>query len=312
VPAEPSDIRLGVKEHLLSASDRAALQSLIPLASGLGAGTIFGLFFVGRRRASYAVFESIAIVAVLVSVGTTAYYAIALLHRDTAITNKELAETAVPLVVAAVLLILITIVARLRGATQRVTVLLPLVLVAVVAAIELASSGIALEPSAAPVVAVAILAAGAAFGALGTVIDGRARRSVRRAEHDRLALLTSRGYAPIEARLAPAVPRLAGEDGAPAIDVWRRGEANFIDGSGAPRLRDSVDDRWQSLAAGEAREAIGAVVLLEVEPAGGPRRAAAPTELRLATLRPGTEPPRHTATLAANGDGLFDVTDLVV
>jgi hypothetical protein len=101
------------------------------------------------RRAVFAVFEAIAIVAVLVSVASTAYYAIALLHRDTAITNSELVETALPLVVAAVLLILISIAARLRGATQRIVVLLPLVLVAVVAAIELASSGIALDPDAA-------------------------------------------------------------------------------------------------------------------------------------------------------------------
>jgi hypothetical protein len=319
VPAERSDIGGGVKEAFLNvvavaklgAGDRAALQSLIPLASGLGAGTIFGLFFVGRRRAGFAVFESIAIVAVMVAVATTAYYSIALLHRDTAITNKELAETAVPLLVAAVLLILISIVARLRGATQRIAVLLPLVLVAVIAAIELASSGAAVEPNAAPAVALVILAAGAAFGALGTVIDGRARRSVRRAQHDRLALLTSRGYAPTEAPFAAALPRLAGEGAAPSIGVWRRGEATFLDGRAAGRLRDAVDERWQSLAAGDAREAIGPLVLLEVEPLGGHRRAAAPTVLRLATLRPGAEPPRHTATLAVNNDGLFDISDLV-
>jgi hypothetical protein len=319
LPAGPSGIGAGVKEHLLAlfavaklgAGDRSALQSLIPLASGLGAGTIFGLFFVGRRRASYAVFESIAIVAVLVSVATTSYYAISLLHRDEAITNSELVETAVPLVVAAVLLILISIVARLRGATQRMAVLLPLVLVAVVAAIEIASSGIVIEPSAAPVVAIVILAAGAGFGALGMVVDSRARRSARRAEHDRLALLTGRGYALAEARLGPALPRLAGEDAPPPLDVWRRGEAAFIDGPGTARLRDAVDERWSALATGEARGPLGAAVLLEVEPVGGPRHAAAPTELRLATLRPGAEPPRRTATLAASGDGLFDVTDLL-
>src|SRR6201996_2412073 len=207
VPAERSDIRGGVKEHLLSASDRAALQSLIPLASGLGARTIFGLFFVGRRRARFSGFDSIAIVAVLVAVATTAYYCIALLHRDTAITNKELAETAVPLVVAAVLLILISIVARLQGATQRVAVLLPLVLVAVIAAIELASSGVAVEPTAAPVIALVILAAAAAFGALGTLVDARAPREARRAEHPRLALLAGRGSVAAEARLALALPR---------------------------------------------------------------------------------------------------------
>lgn len=342
MPAERSGIRPGVKEHLLtvfalarlSASDRAALQSLIPLASGLGAGTIFGLFFVGRRRAGFAVFEAIAIVAVLVSVASTAYYAIALLHRDTAITNRELVETAMPLVVAAVLLILISIVARLRGATQRIVVLLPLVLVAVVATIELAGSGVAIEPDAAPVVALLILAAGAGFGALGTLLDARSRRSVRRAEHDRLALLTGRGYALAEARLALALPRLAGEDAPPPIDVWRRGDHVFIDGAGALRLRDEVDERWQSLADGEARGPLAAAtpdavdacgltadapggtpsataVLLEIEASGGSRRGRNPTELRLLILRPGSEPPRRTATLAANGDGLFDVTDLV-
>jgi hypothetical protein len=316
LPAGRSGIRAGVREHLislattLSASDRAALQSLIPLASGLGAGTIFGLFFVGRRRAGFAVFEAIAIVAVLVSVAATAYYAIALLHRDTAITNRELVETAVPLVIAAVLLILISVVARLRGATQRITVLLPLVLVAVVATVELGSSGIAIEPGAAPVVALVILAGGAGFGALGALIDSRARRAARRAEHGRLLLLGGRGYTAAEAALAVALPRLPGESAAPSVDVWRRGEATFIDGPGASRLREAVDDRWQALAEGEAHGAVGATVLLEVETSGGGRREP-PTELRLATLRPGAEPPRRTATLAANADGLFDVTDLV-
>jgi hypothetical protein len=344
VPAGRFGIRPGVNAHLvlataLGASDRAALQSLIPLASGLGAGTIFGLFFVGRRRAGFAVFEAITIVAVLVAVSTTAYYCIALLHRDTAVSNKELVETALPLVVAAVLLIVMSIVARLRGTTQRIVVVLPLILVAVVAAIELASSGVALEPTAAPVVALVILAAGAAFGALGTLLDGRARREARRAEHDRLALLTGRGYVPAEARLALALPRLpsepptasptadpprattsggasagaltsGGASGGLALDVWRRGDAVFIDGSGAKRLREEVDARWQSLAAGEAHSAIGPFVLLEVESSGS-RRGATPTELRLDTLRPGTATPRRTARLQPNGDGLFDVTELV-
>ena len=320
----------GVNLHLvlaaLGASDRAALQSLIPLASGLGAGTIFGLFFVGRRRAGFAVFEAITIAAVLVAVSTTAYYCIALLHRDTPVSNKELVETALPLVVALVLLIVMSIVARLRGTTQRIVVVLPLVLVAVVATIELARSGAALEPTAAPVVALAILAAGAAFGALGTLLDTRARREARRTEHDRLALLTGRGYVAAEARLALAVPRLPGDpavvgtrkpgvlaasaDAGLPLGVWRRGEAAFIDGPGAKRLREEVDARWQSLAAGEARGAIGPLlVLLEVESTGGRRDT--PNELRLDTLRPGSATPRRTARLQPNGDGLFDVTDLV-
>ena len=299
-----------MKEHVLNPSDRAALQSLVPLAGALGAGTVFGLFFVGRRRASFAVFEAIAIVAVLVSVATTAYWCVALLHRDTAISDQELAETAVPLVVAAVLLILISIVARLRGAAQRITVLLPLVLVAVVATIELASTGASIEPDAAPAVALAIFVGAAGFGALGTVVDRRARQRRRRREHAHLALLAGRGYEPAEARLAVALPRLP-DDAAPTFDLWRRGDSSFLDGAGAARLRDIVDRCWGALAEGEARAALGATVLLEAEPGGASRRGDAPTELRLTTLRAGAEPPRHTATLAANGDGLFDVTELV-
>jgi hypothetical protein len=46
-----------VKQHLLSDGDRAALQALVPLAGALGVGTIFALFFGGRRKSGIAVFE---------------------------------------------------------------------------------------------------------------------------------------------------------------------------------------------------------------------------------------------------------------
>jgi hypothetical protein len=125
-----------------------------------------------------------------------------------------------------------------------------------------------------------------------------------------LALLTGRGYVPAEAHLALALPRLVDGDPDLPLDVWRRDEFAFIDGPGARRLREEVDARWQALAGGEARAAIGPFVLLEVESDGG-RRGGAPTELRLDTLRPGTATPRRTARLRPNADGLFDVTDLV-
>jgi hypothetical protein len=51
-----------MKEHLLNDGDRAALQALVPLAGALGVGTIFALFFGGRRKAGLAVFELFAIV----------------------------------------------------------------------------------------------------------------------------------------------------------------------------------------------------------------------------------------------------------
>ena len=87
-----------MKEQLLSDSDRAALQSLIPLAGALGAGTIFGLFFGGRKRAGFAVFEIFAMVSVLVAVGSTAYFSIALMHANEPISDADLTQTATPLI----------------------------------------------------------------------------------------------------------------------------------------------------------------------------------------------------------------------
>src|SRR6476469_6265503 len=98
-PRTFEDLPATMKEHALNPSDRAALQGLIPLAGALGAGTIFALFFGGRRRGSgIAVFELFAIVAVLVSVGTTAYLAISLLHANEAISDRVLTQTATPLI----------------------------------------------------------------------------------------------------------------------------------------------------------------------------------------------------------------------
>jgi nitrate reductase gamma subunit len=112
-----------VKEQVvshLSDGDRAALQGLIPLAGALGAGTIFALFFGGRRRGSgIAVFELFAIVAGLGSVGTTAYLAIALLHSNEAIGDKVLTQTATPLIFAVFLLVLVSVLGRLPGSAMR-------------------------------------------------------------------------------------------------------------------------------------------------------------------------------------------------
>jgi hypothetical protein len=198
---------VGVKEHFLGASDRAALQSLITLAGTLGAGTIFGLFFAGRRRAvQYVVFEVFAIAAVLASLATTAYFAVALLHQNEPISDRELAETATPLIVAVFLLILISVVARLPGSGERLVALLPLALLAIVAAAELGSTTWAATPDNAFLVALLILAAGFLVGlavwAVGAVLSRRRRRGSFR----RLDALARHGFAPAARGLAFAVP----------------------------------------------------------------------------------------------------------
>lgn len=68
MPAGRSGIRPGVNAHLLfatslGAGDRAALQSLVPLAGAVGAVTIFSLFAGTRRGAALRVFEVFALVA---------------------------------------------------------------------------------------------------------------------------------------------------------------------------------------------------------------------------------------------------------
>jgi hypothetical protein len=113
---------------------------LAPLAGALGVGTIFALFFGGRRKSGVAVFELFAIVAVLTAASSTAYFSLSLLHQNEAITSHELTQTATPLVVAAFLLVFVSFFARLPGSLTRVVTLLPLAIAGIVIAALLASS----------------------------------------------------------------------------------------------------------------------------------------------------------------------------
>jgi hypothetical protein len=70
------------------------------------------------------VFEVFAIAAVLTAAGTTAYFCIALLHQNRAISDHELTETATPLIVAAFLLVFISVFSRLPGSAERVFAIL--------------------------------------------------------------------------------------------------------------------------------------------------------------------------------------------
>lgn len=161
-----------MKEHVLGASDRAALQSLIPLAGALGAGTIFGLFFGGRKRAGFAVFEIFAMVSVLVAVGSTAYFCIALLHANEAITDSDLTRTATPLILAAFLLVFVSILSRLPGSFERLLMLVPLAVgAAFVAALIAGASAWNTDPAHASLAAFLVLAVGAVLSLLTAWVD---------------------------------------------------------------------------------------------------------------------------------------------
>ena len=299
-----------MKEQVLSASDRAALQGLIPLAGALGAGTIFALFFGGKRRGSgIAVFELFAIVAVLVSVGTTAYLAIGLLHRDLPLTDRELTQTAMPLVFAVFLLVLVSMLARLPRSAERVFSVVPLVLVAVVAAAWLASSSWSFQPGDTVLMAMLILGVGglAALAALaGDRLDSHFERGIA---HRRFVRLSTAGYRAAERELRFALPRGTGRGGE-TVSCWTRRDRVYLDQPGCRQLRDRTRARWDRLAEDRGQPPNGATVLTRVYVSRYLLVPVGKRSARLWTFRPGADEEIRVYELEADEDGLFDVTEL--
>jgi hypothetical protein len=314
VPAERSGIRPGVREQLfaaaeLGASDRAALQSLIPLAGALGAGTIFSLFAGTRRGAALRVFEIFAIVAVLTAAGSTAAIAIDLLHADQPIGNRELTQTAMPLVIATLLLIVVSVFNRVSGSVDRMIVLLPMVAVAIFAAAELAVSSWSVDPGSAIWVVMLILLVGLALSLVGWGLDRQGRRAGRRTEQGRVRRLVELGYEPTTIALAPALP--TGAPGGPALSGWARGEVTVLDYEDAERLRDLVRARWDALADGEAAGPVGPTILLDVHLEHWIRHPRGSAELSVTLLSPGAKEPERRIDLPRNEDRLFDISPIV-
>lgn len=287
-----------LKEHVLGASDRAALQSLIPLAGALGAGTIFGLFFGGRKWAGFAVFEIFATVSVLVAVGSTAYFCIALLHADEAITDSDLAKTATPLVFGAFLLVFVSILSRLPGSFERVLMLVPLALgAAFVAALIAGMTAWNTDPAHASLAAILVLAVGAVLSLLTAWVDRMDLSWDRRSSYSRMLRLWGAGYLrsggplswvcrpPPRTRSGPLSP--AGSSGAVSISTpqrcgacapWptRLGRPCPVEGAGAFRLPASTAGEGRDLAAGGAPPAPGAAGDARV-PASAATTTSAPT-----------------------------------
>jgi len=302
-----------MKEHALNPSDRAALQGLIPLAGALGAGTIFALFFGGRRRGSgIAVFELFAIAAVLAAVGTTAYLCISLLHRNEAISDRELTQTATPLIVAAFLLVFVSVLTRLPGSAERVFAVLPLALVGAAFAAWLASSSWSLDPEDASLMAALILGIGGLAALLAWAGERLDSRWQRGSQERRFVRLSGAGYRVEERELGLALPsRRSGGDRA-SLSSWARKERVYLDDAACEQLRTRARARWDRLAAGEVKPPNGSLVLTRVDlsrhlPALGGRR-----RLRLWVFEPAADEEARAYDVEANDDGLFDVTGLGV
>jgi hypothetical protein len=299
-----------MKQHLLSDGDRAALQALVPLAGALGVGTIFALFFGGRRKSGIAVFELFAIVAVLTAAGSTAFFSVSLLHQNEAITSHELTQTATPLVVAAFLLVFVSVFARLPGSLTRIITLLPLAIAGIVIAALLASSSWSAGPENASLFALAMLAVGALVGMAAWLVDRLDIGREGRAEQRRLSRLYAAGYTPAEKDPGFVLPRVDPISTPGELVCWERKDKSYLDLPGWLRLRGEAGSRWRALSTGEARPPSGAAILTDVKVGlrvpGFDRQ---PT-VRVSLLEPSRDSEPRVREIHANEDGLFDVTDL--
>jgi len=300
-----------VKEHALNPSDRAALQGLIPLAGALGAGTIFALFFGGRRRGSgIAVFELFAIVAVLASVGTTAYFSIALLHANEAIGDRELTQTATPLILAVFLLVLVSVLGRLPGSAMRIFSVLPLIVVAAATAAWLASSAWSYKPGETALLAAVILGVGGVTALVAWGGDRLDSRWERRNQQRRFVRLSVAGYRVAERELALALPgRRAGGDRS-SLSCWVRKDRIYLDALACRQLRDRVRARWDRLAEQKGRPPHGAAVLTQVQVSHWTLAMAGIRTVRLSVFAPGEDGEIRVHELESDESGLFDVTGL--
>ncbi len=302
-----------VKEHALNPSDRAALQGLIPLAGALGAGTIFALFFSGRRRGSgIAVFELFAIVAVLVSVGTTAYFSIAQLHANEAISDRELTQTATPLIFAVFLLVLVSVLGRLPGSAMRIFSVLPLIVVAGATAAWLASSAWSFEPGETALLAAVILGVGGVTALLAWGGDRLDNRWERRNRQRRFVRLSVAGYRVAERELALALPSRRADGDRTSLSCWTRKDRVYLDSIACQQLRDKTRARWDRLAEDKGRPPHGAAILAEVYASHWTLALVGIRTARFSVFAPGEDEEIRVHELEADDHGLFDVTGLGV
>jgi hypothetical protein len=273
-------------------------------------GTIFALFFGGRRKSGTAVFELFAMVAVLTAAGSTAFFSVSLLHQNEAITSHDLTQTATPLPVAAFLLVFVSAFARLPGKGLRLFALVPLALSGAVIAALLSSITWSAEPENASVAALIILSVGAVVGGCAWLFERLDISWDRRWEHRRLTRPYGVGYLPVERGLTVVLPRQSGDRGAEDVACWVQKGRSYMDVTGWLRLRREAGARWREFATGEAQPPVGSEILVHVKVGFLIPWIRDHAVVRLSILEPARGGEARTEEVRANEDGLFDVTGL--
>lgn len=253
-----------MKEQVLSAADRDALQSIVNASYAVGAGAIFASFFLGRRNSGLATFEIFTVVAILAGAGTTAYFCISFLHENEVVSDADLTRTSTPLLVSILLLVFISVFSRLSGPPRSLVSLIPMAIGAAVGAALLGSSTWMAQPEDASWVALSILAFGGCIGLAVWAVERSGRRSMLRAECKQLARLAKAGYSPREATLGLALPEPYESAAALRPTVWVRKSKVCLEPRECRRLGAAVDARWEARSAGRARPPIGSRALAGV------------------------------------------------
>jgi hypothetical protein len=240
----------------------------------------------------------------------TAYLAIALLHQNEAISDKDLTQTATPLMFAALLLVFISVLARLPGSAERIFTILPLAVGGGLAAAWLASTSWSFEPGEAAMLAIAMLGLGGVAALAARGLERLYSRSDRKTERRRFLRLSRAGYRVEERELRPGLPSARRGARGPTVSCWARKGRTYFDLFGLRQLRGLVDARWDRLAEDRGGPPLGPTVLTAVHVPNEVLWLAKRRAVRVSTLAPDADEEIRDFELEPNADGLYDVTDL--
>jgi hypothetical protein len=306
-----------MKEHVLNPSNRAALQGLITLAGAVGIGALLTCFFVPREDRSRAktglvMFELFVVATILAAAAATAFICISLLHENKPVSNGELTEASIPLVVSVVALVLLSMLSRLPDSPRQLLTLAPVALVGVFVAALLGSQTWMVSPGDALWVALAFFALGGVLGGLGFLMEAWGSTSQRNAERADRIRLARAGYQLSEENLELAVPQVRGMPAWPRLACWRRGELAYLDLAALRRLERELAELCDAVVAGEALPPIGTRVLAKIEvrrriPLSRPSAYAIVT---VDTFQGAREAATTVRKVWDNGDGLYEVSAL--
>ncbi len=305
-----------MKENLLDAGNRAALQGLITVASALGIGALFSQYFFRRRGArdldvGFTVFEVVAVATILTASGLSAFASLLFLHSGKEINDLQFAQASAPLVVAIILLLLLSAMARFSNLPGGIGGHLPTfgVTAWVGAVLAIAASRPAPEPGSLVVIVVVILAIGAGVAWSFMRIERFGMNGSQKSMRRRMTILSARGYRPKEMTLRPAVPQPRVGDPNLGLVCWSKKKRIYLDQPGCLRLRNEVHERWTGLANGETLAPVGEVVLTEIDTKTTVLPWPPKFQMVIKTHKQGS-PDIESHTLPVNSEGLFELTEL--